>query len=184
MRVFMSVHSLANLLPEAEHELQPHRAPGMERFCLSKENIPRRRTLTPWGTEAKEVTPWGGSIMASGKQIGEFSLKFTSITLSPGPAGSLLLQANCEGSATGFGTVLGTGTFVGGKSGTYSWCTQGSLDDGEVVTGAGPGAYESVGKHRWRTQGIVQTSDGRSVVGEGEIDLAARSWTGKMFEKI
>jgi len=119
--------------------------------------------------------------MAAGKQIGEFSLKFTSITLTPGPAGSNLLQANCEGTATGFGTILGTATFVGAKSGTYSWCSQAYLDDGEVVTGAGPGAYESVGKHRWRTQGSVQISDGRTVPTEGEIDLATRSWTGKIF---
>jgi hypothetical protein len=121
--------------------------------------------------------------MAAGKQIGEFSLKFTSLTLTPGPAGSVLVQGNCEGPATGFGTVLGTATFVGGKSGTYSWCAQAYLDDGEVVTGVGPGGYESVGKHRWHTQGIVQISDGRAVASEGEIDLATRSWNGKIFDK-
>jgi hypothetical protein len=30
---------------------------------------------------------------------------------------------------------------------------------------------------------IVQNSDGRTLVSEGEIDLASRSWNGKLFEK-
>jgi hypothetical protein len=55
--------------------------------------------------------------MAKGKSLGEFSLKFTSFTLTPGPAGSVLTSGNYEGSATGLGTVLGTATFVGGKAG-------------------------------------------------------------------
>jgi hypothetical protein len=59
--------------------------------------------------------------MAKGKQLGDFSLRFTSLTYAPGPAGSTLIYGNCEGTATGFGTVHGTGTFVGGKSGTMSW---------------------------------------------------------------
>jgi hypothetical protein len=58
--------------------------------------------------------------MAKGKSVGEYSLKFTSFTLTPGPAGSILTQGNCEGTGTGFGTTFGTATFVGGKSGTFS----------------------------------------------------------------
>jgi hypothetical protein len=38
--------------------------------------------------------------MAKGKQLGEFSVKFTSFTLTPGPAGSTLVQGNFEGSTT------------------------------------------------------------------------------------
>lgn len=55
----------------------------------------------------------------AGKQIGEFTSKLTSITLSPGPAGSILIQGNAEGTATGFGQVLGTLTSVGGNTGTF-----------------------------------------------------------------
>ena len=122
--------------------------------------------------------------MAKGKELGEYSLKFTSFTLSPGPAGSIVTQGNCEGTATGFGTTLGTAMFVGGKSGTLSWCGSSFLDNGEQVSGTGPGTYESIGKHRWRTQGFVDISDGRTLVSEGEIDLATRSWNGKIFEKV
>jgi hypothetical protein len=121
--------------------------------------------------------------MATGKTIREFSLKFTSLTYSPGLAGSVITQANCEGTGTGFGTIHGTGTFVGGKSGTFSWCSAAYLDDGEQLSGSGSGSYESIGKHRWRTQGFVQISDGRTIVTEGEIDLATRSWKGKLSEK-
>jgi hypothetical protein len=120
--------------------------------------------------------------MASGKQVGEFSFKFTSVTVTPGPAGSVLVQGNCEGPATGFGAVLGTATFVGGKSGTFSWCAAAYLDNGEQRSGTGSGTFENIGKHRLRTQGFVQISDGRTVASEGEIDLATRSWTGKIFE--
>jgi hypothetical protein len=120
--------------------------------------------------------------MAKGKSVGEFSLKFTSLALSPGPGGSTVIQGNCEGTATGYGTVLGTGTFVGGKSGTLSYCGASYLDSGDSSTVTGNGTYESSGKHRWRTIGFLQTSDGNALISEGEIDLATRSWNGKLFE--
>ena len=55
--------------------------------------------------------------MTKGKQLGEWSVKFTSFTLTPGPAGSTLVQGTFEGTSTGeiAGTQLGTVTFVGGK---------------------------------------------------------------------
>ena len=121
--------------------------------------------------------------MASGKQIGEFSLKATSLTFTPGPGSSTVIQGNFEGTATGFGAVLGTGTFVGGKSGTFSWCGGAYLDNGDTLAGDGPGTYESSGRHKWRTQGIVNLTDGRSMISEGEIDLATRSWNGQLFER-
>src|ERR1700730_8369015 len=105
--------------------------------------------------------------MATDKELGEFSYKFTSLTLTPGPAGSVLTQGNCEGTATGFGIILGTATFVGGKSGTFSWCAAAYMDNGEQLSGIGPGTYESIGKHRWRTKGFAEISDGRTFVLEG-----------------
>jgi len=118
----------------------------------------------------------------AGKQTGEFSLKSTSITVSPGPASSTLSQVNFEGTASGFGAVLGTAIFVGDKSGTYSWCGQAYLDSGHIITGSGPGTFESIARHKWRTRGTMQLSDGRAVRTEGDIDLATRSWTGKLSE--
>ena len=121
--------------------------------------------------------------MASGKKIGEFSFKFTTITCSPGPAGSVLNQVTWEGTATGFGAVFSTVTYVGGpKSGTYSECGTAFLDNGDGLSGIGQGTYESTGKNRWRTAGFIQISDGRRLAGEGEIDLASRSYKGTLFE--
>jgi hypothetical protein len=74
-------------------------------------------------------------------------------------------------------------TYVGGpKNGTFSECATAYLDNGDGLSGIGQGAYESTGKHRRRTQSFVQISDGRRIAGEGEIDLASRTWKGKIFE--
>ena len=53
--------------------------------------------------------------MASPKAVGEFSFKAITVTYSPGPAGSVLAQVNWEGTATGFGAVFATATYVGGS---------------------------------------------------------------------
>jgi hypothetical protein len=78
--------------------------------------------------------------MAAGnQQSGEYSFKFTSFTLTPGPGGSIVIQGNCEGTATGYGTGLGTMTAVGGNSGTVIWCARQFLEIGELVSVAAPG---------------------------------------------
>jgi len=121
--------------------------------------------------------------MAKGKEVGEFSMNLTTITFSPGPAGSVLNEANFEGTATGgFGTVAGTATFVGGKSGTFSYCGAAWMDSGDEVTFTGSGSYESTGKHHWETRAILEVSDGNTMVSEGKLDLASRSWSGKVSE--
>jgi hypothetical protein len=121
--------------------------------------------------------------MASGKAIGEFSFKVVAITNSPGPAGSVLSQVNWEGTATGFGAVFATATYVGGpKNGTFSECGTAYLENGDGLSGIGQGTYESTGKHQWRTESFMQISDGRRVRGEGQINLASRSWKGTLFE--
>jgi hypothetical protein len=121
--------------------------------------------------------------MALGKQVGEFSFKLTSLTNSPGPAGSVLNKITWEGTATGFGAVFSTTTSVGGpKNGTYDECGTAYLDNGDALSGIGQGTYESSGKQRWRTAGFIQVSDGRRIAGEGEVDFASRSWKGKLFE--
>jgi len=121
--------------------------------------------------------------MAAGKQIGEFSFKFITFVNIPGPAGDVLRQVTWEGTASGFGTVFDTVTFGGGsKAGTFSECGTAFMDNGDFLHGIGQGTYESNGKHRWRTAGFMQISDGRRITSEGEIDLAERSWKGKLFE--
>jgi len=115
--------------------------------------------------------------MAAEKQSGAY--KITSVTFTPGPANSVLAQVNFEGTAPGYGTVLGTDTCVVGKSGTYSGCSACYLENGEISTYTAQGKYESSGHHKWRLQEVGQFSDGRTVEVEGEIDLAARTLTTK-----
>jgi hypothetical protein len=121
--------------------------------------------------------------MATGKASGDFLFKMVGMTNTPGPAGSVLVQVNFEGTATGFGAVFDTCTFIGGgKDGTFSEVGSAYLDSGELLTGIGQGTYESTGKHRWSTSGIMQISDGRRFANHGEIDLAARTWKGANTE--
>ena len=84
--------------------------------------------------------------MAAGAPSGEFSLKMTSNIFTPGPANSVLVQANYEGTATGFGTLLLTATYAGFKGGTYSWCGAAHLDNGDVITYLGQGTHEGSGR--------------------------------------
>ncbi len=64
--------------------------------------------------------------MALGKQIGEFSLKQTSSTVTPGSGGTLALQINFQGQVSGEageGLAIGTQTVAyepNMKSGTWS----------------------------------------------------------------
>lgn len=119
----------------------------------------------------------------AGKPIGEFSLKMVSQTNSAGPAGSVLVQVNFEGTGTGFGAIFDTSTFVGGgRDGTFSQVGSAYLDNGEVLSGVGQGTYESKGKHRWATASTIQISDGRRLASVGEIDLASRTWKGTLSE--
>jgi hypothetical protein len=121
--------------------------------------------------------------MASGKAIGEFSLKIVNVVLEAGPAGSILNKVNLEGTATGFGAIFETATFIGGpKDGTFSEVGVAYLDTGEALSGIGRGTYESNGKHRWKTSSTMEISDGRRIAATGEIDLASRTWKGTLTE--
>jgi|SRR5713101_5231446 len=122
--------------------------------------------------------------MALGKQLGEFSFKATSFTFTPGPGNLVTVAINCEGTAASFGAVLGTMTAVGAgqKSGTWSWCGVSYPETGDSVTGNGQGTFEGVGTNKWRTRGFVHISDGRTLAAEGEMELASRSWSGKLYE--
>ena len=119
--------------------------------------------------------------MALGKEIGDYSFSITSVSYED-EAG---VRINVDGTATSFGTVLGSIALSGepgAQSGSASWRGQGFLDDGEVVTGQGAGTWEALGQHRWRTRLIIQVSDGQTFASDGLLDLASRSFKGKNLE--
>lgn len=121
--------------------------------------------------------------MTTKQAIGEYSLKANTMTFTPGPAGSVMVQINFEGTATGFGTVLGTmnASPAGQPGGTWDWCAASFPEDGNGLTGTGRGTFSKSGTNRWRTQGQMQVSDGRGLYSEGEMDLASKVWSGKLY---
>lgn len=78
--------------------------------------------------------------------------------------------------------MIGTVTFVGGKSGTFSARWAAFLESGDQLSATGAGTDESIGLHRWKTVGLTHVSDGVTALGEGELALDGRTWTGKNFE--
>lgn len=122
--------------------------------------------------------------MAVGKQVGEFSLKSTSFTFATVGTG----QINFEGSVKGeglTGTVLGTLQVAGApgaKSGTCSWIGAAYPATGEEISGTSEGTWERSGPNKWRIRGILSLSDGRTQLSDGELELATRSYTGKLYE--
>ncbi len=122
--------------------------------------------------------------MNKGKQLGEIALKCTTLTVTPGPAGSPILTGNYEGSAPGLGTTVVTGSFAGHHSGTFIAHGYSFGEDGETTHGTATGQYEKTALNRWRTSGILQRSTGETRIVEGEMDLATRTWTVRHYEKV
>ncbi len=124
--------------------------------------------------------------MQLGKEIGSFSTKTTSMTVTPGDGDALDVSANVEGSAKLDGanvTVVGTVIFKGdAESGTLDWTARGFLESGGAISGKAHGTYQLTGPNIWQTTQIERLSDGRVIASRGEIDLAKRAWTGKIFD--
>jgi hypothetical protein len=70
-----------------------------------------------------------------------------------------------------------------GKSGRYTTYETSYLNNGDIITTKGTGSFESSGIHLWRIQADVICSHGRTLHTEGEMELASRTWNGKVFEK-
>ena len=117
--------------------------------------------------------------------VGEFSLESTGTTLRAGDDGFESI-GNFEGTATGFGTVFGTLTFFADSAeaslGRARWVGQSFKADGSSVAGVGEGIWEESGHHRWSIKMDVDITDGSRIRVEGEVDLAGRSYKGKIFE--
>ena len=121
--------------------------------------------------------------------VGEFSFKHTGNMLAKTDDGQVSINANWEGEATGYGGVFGTLNITqplddfNNKSGKCSWVGQGFLDDGTTVGGLGEGTWEqqTEGQHKWVIKMDIAVSNGDRIHTEGEIDLAARTFEGKIY---
>jgi len=120
--------------------------------------------------------------------IGEFKLVYTGSAYVRNADGVTVAYANYEGPATGFGTVIGTLSFLlpegGATSGTCSWAGQGFPPGKPWVSGSGEGTWEQVeGRFAWKISlPGVENSDGSYLRSEGEVDLEARTYSGQMFD--
>ena len=126
--------------------------------------------------------------MALGKEIGQFSYKSISSTISAGPGTAMTLETNFEGTGkgpAGEGTDFGTLTLVveaGATSGTWTWCGVGFLKGGGGVGVRGHGTWQGSGPNKWKYRGTAQDSAGNLSAVESEFDLATRTLTGKSYE--
>jgi hypothetical protein len=118
---------------------------------------------------------------------GEFSFKLTGIGHSKTADGAVNIDTHWEGTATGFGAVFGTLSVIrpmnsfDETTGSCSWVGQAFPEDGTVVGGIGQGTWkQEEGKHKWTISAEVEISNGDRLRSEGEIDLAARSYTGRL----
>ena len=120
--------------------------------------------------------------------IGEFSLKHIGNAYTKNDEGVVVAYANYEGTASGFGTVMGTMAFPlpgsGETSGTCSWTGQGFPPDSPSTTSSGEGSWELVeGKYAWKIRiPSLEISDGRVIRSEGELDLDAKTFDGQLFD--
>ena len=122
------------------------------------------------------------------ESIGEFTLNHTGNTYAKNKDGVVVAYASYDGSASGFGTVMGTMCFPlsenGATSGTRSWAGQAFQPDGTSTSSSGEGTWEQVeGTHAWKTSiPELAISDGRVIKSQGEIDLEARTFNGQLFD--
>jgi hypothetical protein len=124
--------------------------------------------------------------MSIGKEAGAFTSTATSMTKSTDAAGNHTFVMNIEGTVTGgmAGAALGTitATTADFQVGSYSADFAAYLADGSVVTGLGSGVFGLSGTHNWQLNGTATLSNGARVATEGVLDLASRSYNGKMLE--
>lgn len=119
---------------------------------------------------------------------GEFELNHTGNAYAKNDDNVVVAYASYEGTATGFGTVMGTLAFPlpeqGATSGTVTWTGQGFPPDREPSTSFGDGTWEQVeGSHAWKiNMPTLEVSDGTSLRTEGVVDLEAKTFKGQMFE--
>jgi hypothetical protein len=111
--------------------------------------------------------------------MADFSFNWNTITFSESDGG-VVATINIEGTAEGFGTVLGTLTVhnAGTPSGTYEMLAVSFPEAGEQVIGRGTGDWRQVAPHRWESTQTTALSTGDTVKGEGIFDLPNRSWSG------
>ncbi len=118
-------------------------------------------------------------------EAGEFSLEHKGTTYIKTDDG-LDNYVNFQGTATGYGTVIGTlkgsNPLTGSisTSGPCTWSSQAFLEDGTTVTAYGEGSYEQLtDQQKWNITLDIEISNGDKIRSEGQIDLTTLIFSGK-----
>lgn len=118
-------------------------------------------------------------------EAGEFSLEHKGTTYIKTDDG-LDNYVNFQGTATGYGTVIGTlkgsNPLTGpiSTSGPCTWSSQAFLEDGTTVTAHGEGSYEQLtDQQKWNITLDIEISNGDKIRSEGQIDLVTLVFSGK-----
>jgi len=125
------------------------------------------------------------------QEIGTFSLEHVSNTYTVDENNAITNHTNWKGTAEGYGSVFGTLSFApipltqmndSLEGGEVRWTGQGFLEDGTNVAGTGVGTWEKVpGKHVWKTDYVLEVSDGTKIRSVGEIALETMTFTGTNY---
>ena len=121
--------------------------------------------------------------MPRGKEIAEYATQATSIRVV-GIGEDRCVEVSSEGTVSGQmnGAVMITVVFSGpNERGRYTDHSIGYLDTG-AAEGSGSGVYWLSSTGVWETRGVVQLDSGQTVIAEGQVKLAERSWSGKLYE--
>ena len=122
--------------------------------------------------------------MPLGKEIGTFSAKVTTMRVVAIDGDSSTVELSSEGEVSGQlnGAIIGTTTFTGtNEKGTLEGHGLGLLASGSVGS-TSSGVYWLSGEYQWQTRGAINLATGETIIGEGTLDFASRSWSGKIFE--
>ena len=122
--------------------------------------------------------------MPLGKEIGSFTAKVTNMRVIAVDGDKSSVEVSTEGEVSGQlnGAIIGTTTFSGtNEKGTLEGMGLGLLSGGSVGSKSS-GVYWLAGNYQWQTRGAVNLETGETIIGEGTLDFASRSWTGKIFE--
>lgn len=112
--------------------------------------------------------------------MAEFSFNVVTMTLSEAD-GVMTNLINVEGTAEGFGAVVGTitvATHAGDTSGTYTFVLGNFPQTGDSVHSIGSGEWSKLAWDRFSTAGASSLSSGETFKHEGFFDFSARTWSG------
>lgn len=110
------------------------------------------------------------------------SHRFNVVTMTLSEADGVITNLlNVEGTADGFGAVVGTVTVpsrAGDTSGTYSFVLVNFPETGDGITASGSGEWSKLAWDRFSTAGSSTVSSGEALKHEGQFDFSARTWSG------